>query len=53
LQNINSEKSILQNKTVIKMFTVVLLLLRRHATTFCALEKVRKTTLAEKGHWEQ
>jgi hypothetical protein len=53
---INSEKSILQNKTVITMCAVILLLLcrlHRHATTFCAFEKVRETTLAEKGHREQ
>jgi hypothetical protein len=53
---INSEKSLLHRKTVITMCAVILLLVRRqhrHAMTFCAFEKVRETTLAEKGHWEQ
>lgn len=49
---INSEKSVLKNKTVRTMCAVILLLLHRllsNATTFCAFGKFRETMLAERG----
>lgn len=52
----NSEKSVLQNKTVRVVCALIPRLLHRllrHATTFFAFEKVSETTRAEKGHWEQ
>ena len=49
---INSEKSVLQNKTVRTVCAVILLLLPRllsNATSFCACGNVRETVLAERG----
>jgi hypothetical protein len=55
---INTEKSELHSKATRRMRDAVLLLflLRRphtDAVTFCAFEKIREPTTAEKRRWEQ